>query len=174
LPNVAHREERMLYGNDADRVEVAINEKLRVYKQPIIVALDLAGVLYSFGDVIDAFYGERKIIVPIHMGGAEPPEEARLGPMEEGMLVGRDRNAKRARERLIALLPFEWGLSASNEGERFEVIARVLANPASDPPRALEEFHPIPRFIVSELQGADTAMMRWEPSADPSRWRHVS
>ncbi len=165
---------KMLYGNDADRVEAAIDEKLRVYKQPIIVALDLDGVLGSFGDVLEAFYGERRIIVPVRMDQNSPSEEARLGPMQDGMLVGRDRNAARARERLIGLLPFSWGLSASNGSDGFDVFARILANPASAPPRAFEEFQPIPRFIVSEFRGADTAMMRWEPPVDPSGWRHVS
>lgn len=162
---------RVLHGNDADRVEAAINEKLRAYKQPIIVALDLDGVLGSFDDVMEAFYGERKIIVPVRMDGNSPPEEARLGPMQDGMLVGRDRNAARARERLIGLLPFSWGMTREANG--FDIYARVLANPAFEPAQTLREFAPIPRFIVDSRQDEHNVMMRWEPPADPKGWRHI-
>ncbi len=162
----------MLYGNDADLVEAAINEKLRKYKQSIIVALDLDGVLYGFDDVIEAFYGEQKIIVPVRMDRSSPPEEARLGPMQDGMLVGRDRNAARARERLIGVLPFSWGTSKS-PADGFDLFARMLANPAIEPAQAFEEFAPIPRFIVAARPDERTAMMRWDPLVDPKGWRHV-
>jgi len=166
---------RVILGNDADRVEAAINEKLRAYKQPIVVALDLDGVVYAFDDVVEAFYGEQKIIVPVHMGGDKPPGEARLGPLQDGMLVGRDRNASRARERLIALLPFSWGLTlgGSSGAVGFDELARVMANPASEPPSTFDEFAPIPRFIAGERVDEQTVMMRWEPRADPSGWRHL-
>jgi hypothetical protein len=162
---------RVLYGNDADRVEAAINEKLRTYKQPIIVALDLDGVLGSFDDVLEAFYGEQRIIVPVRMDHNSPPDEARLGPMQDGMLVGRDRNAARARERLIGLLPFSWGITKEADG--FDVYARALANPAVEPAQTFQEFAPIPRFIVVARPDEHTAMMRWDPPTDPKGWRHV-
>jgi hypothetical protein len=162
---------RVLHGNDADRAEAAINDKLRTYKQPIVVALDLDGVLGSFDDVIEAFYGERKMIVPVQMDGNSPPEEARLGPMQDGMLVGRDRNAERARERLIALLPFSWGMTSEANG--FDIYARVLANPAFEPAQTFREFAPIPRFIVDSRPDDHTVMMRWEPPLNPSGWRHI-
>lgn len=165
---------KVTYGNDADRVEAAINEKLRAYKQPIIVALDLDGVLFGFDDVIDAFYGQRKIIVPVRLdGGAHPPGEARLGPMQDGMLVGRHRNAARARERLIALLPFSWGLSTARGRDTFDLYSRVLVNPASEPPSAFAEFAPIPRFVPGERRDQQTIMMGWEPPIDPAGWRHT-
>jgi hypothetical protein len=162
---------RVIHGNDANRVEEAINEKLRAYKLPIVVALDLDGVMGSFDDVVDAFYGERKIIVPVRMDGGVPSGDAYLGPMQDGMLVGRDRNAERARERLIALLPFEWGV-AFGDAERPAVCARLLANPASEPPSRFEEFAPIPRFIAASRPEPGKAMMQWEPPDDPSGWRH--
>jgi len=161
----------MIYGDDADLVEAAINEKLRAYKQPIIVALDLVGVAGGFDAVRDAFYGARPIVEPIDLTGTGRAGNARLGPMQNGMLVGRDRNAQRARERLIAVLPFSWGIGRSTEA--FEVSAQLLANPATEPPHAFPEFAPIPRFLFSERQAADTIMMRWEPPADPTSWSHV-
>jgi hypothetical protein len=164
---------RVIHGNDADRVEEAINEKLRAYKQPIIVALDLDGVMDGFDDVVDAFYGERKIIVPVRMDGGEPPGEAYLGPMQDGMLVGRDRNTARARKRLVALLPFEWGISGTSEADGPALRARLLANPAIEPPSNFEEFAPIPRFIAASRPEPGKAMMQWEPPGNPSGWRHV-
>src|SRR3954468_1899196 len=56
--------------------------------------------------------------------------------MQDGMLVGRHRDAERARERLIALLPFVWGMSPSNSADGFDVLARIFANPAIEPPSA--------------------------------------
>jgi hypothetical protein len=60
-----------------------------------------------------------------------------------------------------------------NFAEGFDVLARIFANPAIEPPSALEEFAPIPRFVVASREGAENAMMRWEPPADPKGWRHV-
>jgi hypothetical protein len=159
-----------LYGDDADRVEAAINEKLKAYKQPIIVALDLVDVLGEFQAARDAFYGPRPIVVPINMRRHERAGDAHLGPMQNGMLVGRSRNAQRARERLIAVLPFAWGLARSSL--TYDFFAQLLGNPADDPPRAFSEFAPIPRFVVSERQGDDTVMMRWEPATKPEEWSH--
>ena len=173
LPAVFGWPIRIIHGGDEDRVKTAISEKLRVYKQPIVVALDLAGVMNGFDDVIDAFYGERKIHVPIDSGDGAPNRPAYLGPMQDGMLVGRHRNAARARERLLALLPFVWGMSPSNYADGFDVLARVLANPAIEPPSMLDEFAPIPRFVVASREGAGHAMMQWVPPVDPKGWRHV-
>ncbi len=159
-----------LYGDDSERVEVAINEKLRVYKQPIVVALDLVEVLGEYQAVRDAFYGAQPIVVPIDMMGRGSAGVARLGAMQNGMLVGRDRNAQRARERLIAVLPFDWGLTRSSA--TFELSAQLLGNPAIEPPQGFSEFAPIPRFIFSERKDEDTVMMRWEPAANPKDWSH--
>ncbi len=164
---------RMIHGNDADRVTSAINAKLRAYKCPIIVALDLDGVMGGFEDVVEAFYGARKIHVPIHYGGAEPPGDAYLGPMEEGMLVGTRRDATRARERLVALLPFNWGIHRSRPELGLSISARVLENPAQGNTVSLQDFDPIPRFYVASRQDAETAMMQWQPPEDPKGWQHV-
>ncbi len=77
---------------------MAINEKLRVYKQPIVVALDLVEVLGEYQAVRDAFYGAQPIVVPIDMMGRGSAGVARLGAMQNGMLVGRDRNAQSERK----------------------------------------------------------------------------
>jgi len=170
FPAVFGWQKPSLYGDDSDRVESAINEKLRAYKQPIIVALDLVQVLGEFEAARDAFYGPRPIIVPVDLTGQGRAGDAHLGPMQDGMLVGRSRNAERARERLIALLPFAWGLVGSSA--EYDVWAQVLANPALDPPQAFAEFVPIPRFLCIERGGTDSALMQWEPPAKPEDWHH--
>jgi hypothetical protein len=157
-------------GDDADLVMEAIKQKLYRYKQPIVVALDVTEVMDGFDDAVDALYGERNFIVPIHAGCSEPPGKAHLGPMQDGMLTGNDRDAVRVRKRLIAALPFSWGIRDKSEG--FGVSARVLTNPAIEPPTLLEEFAPVPRFVVASRVGATNAMMRMEP-ANADGWWHV-
>jgi len=159
-----------LAGDDSERMESAINQKLRAYKQPIIVALDLVEVLGECQAVRDAFYGPRPIIVPVDLTGQGGTGDAHLGPMQNGMLVGRSHNAQRARARLIALLPFAWGLAGSPA--ECNVWAQLLANPALDPPQAFSEFAPMPRFLCVERRGTDSALMQWEPPVNPKDWQH--
>ena len=37
----------------------------------------------------------------------------------------------------------------------------------------LEDFDPIPRFVVASTPNAETAMMQWKPAADPKGWQYV-
>ncbi len=135
-----------------------------------LVHFSLVEVLGEYQAVRDAFYGAQPIVVPIDMTGRGRAGDARLGAMQNGMLVGRDRNAQRARERLIAVLPFDWGLTRSSA--TFELSAQLLGNPAFEPPPGFAEFAPIPRFIFSERRDDQTVMMRWEPAPNPKDWSH--
>ena len=127
-----------IYGNDSDRIAKAIHDKLRTYRFPIIVALDLIDVLYGFEDVEKAFHGERPIVQPLAGRGAA--REAYLGPAQGGLLVGRSRDSERARERLTALLPFAIGYNPDT-GEA-TVSARLLAVFSSRLNAAPTSFHP--------------------------------
>src|SRR5262249_15145999 len=147
-----------LLGNDAERVENAIDEKLRKYKQPIIVALDLIDLIYPFDDAFEAFYGARPIVQPLAFGPG-PHRDAYLGPAQGGILVGNDRCAARPRERLVALLPFV--LRVEDSGG-LAVRAHLLANPAMEPLGDFAEFAPMPRLITAERTG-ERALMRWDP-----------
>ena len=160
--------QEMLFGNDADRVEKAIDEKLRKYRQPIIVAVDLIDMMYGFNDAFEAFYGARPIVQPLALG-PPPHRNAYLGPAQGGILVGGDRCAIRARERLVALLPFV--LRREDSGE-LAVRARLMANPAMEPLDDFAEFAPMPRLITAE-RTTKGPVMRWEPAEDPDGWSQV-
>jgi hypothetical protein len=171
LPALCGQQLPTVAGSDADRVKAAIDEKLLIYKQPIVVAVDLIGVAGDFGAVRDAFYGQRPIIVPVNLARGGDAGAPRVGPATGGMLVGRHRDALRARERLVAVLPF--ALDDMRTGP-FRLRAQLLGNPAADPAPDFAEFAPIPRCVVMERTGREEALMSWEPkTGEPGRWRHT-
>lgn len=138
--------EPMLGAGDED-IRAAIHEKLGRYKVPLIVALDLRNLPWSFHAVEDVVLGHNVIKVPIRMDGGDVDEPVRVARAADSIFAEAGSNGERARTRLQALLPFR--LSSLDSG-LYSVQARVIANPALNPFPQLCEFDPIPRLVVTE------------------------
>lgn len=157
---------------DHDTVRAAIDEKLKRYSCPLIVALDMVDCIHPFNTVEEVLLGQEQIVIPINPSTGGPAGEAHTGRALDGVVLRGNRDGERVRERLVALLPFE--LRQSDEG--FRVSARLLANPASDHAAGLDAFLPVPCLVVSERR-ADSVTLRYlgEESLEPAdlRWSHV-
>jgi hypothetical protein len=165
----------VIHGLPTDDIKKAINEKLIRYKVPLIVALDLVDSHISFDAVESVLFGERTITFDF-----DPEQglvgEPRLGRSPSGLLIKRGADAVRARERLLAALPFR--LLGTGPDSAYQLHACLLANPAQEPPHDFKEFAPIPRLVVTaetaegvllQYRGEDDNLLT---SKDAARWSH--
>ena len=126
-----------------------LNDKLKKYKFPVAVALDFDETYLTdpFSAVEQALYGQEAFQVHVDLADdveSTPPSPVRVR-LQNGLLQRRNGEAKRARERLRAVLPF-----VVRDTDVYQVQARVLANAALDTLESLAEFAPIPRLVVVE------------------------
>lgn len=163
-------------GDDHDSVRAAIDEKLKKYKYPLIIALDMVDCIYPFMTVEEVLYGRNVIKIPINMATGGPAGEPTWGRAADGIVVRRDRDAARARERLHAVLPLTCPLG----DEGFRVSARLFANPYSSEVAGLRGFKPIPRFLVGSSDSTSVTMQLFggqddAPIANPHGylWTHL-
>ena len=136
---------------ERDAVRSAIDQKLSKYKLPLIVALDLAGVLGSFMTVEDVVLGELRLLLQVprtatELAQAEPPRQVR-GP---GLFHGDSHSAVRARSRLHGVLAFETVFDPNGRG--LAVRPGFFANPSPPEARSFDSFAPIPRLVVTKRE----------------------
>ena len=161
-------------GDDHDTVRAAIDEKLKRYKVPLIVALEMVDCIGAFETVEDVLYGRTVMKIPINTATGGPAGPLELGRAKDGIVVRRDHNAERARDRLDAILPFQ--VHCRDDG--FRVAARVLANPFTLERPELLEFRPIPRLVVTESTRGQVVLQMFGDADTPvsrdacDQWSH--
>lgn len=134
---------RVLHGRQRAEVRTALDEKLRKYKVPLVVALDFFDFLDPFETVEEELFGSEVTHVPIDLGDGRATRQPYAGRTADSMLLRTASEGERARNRLQAVLAF--ALLPTEEGP-YELRARVYANPIA--PLPLKEFAPIPRLVV--------------------------
>lgn len=130
--------------DDRPNVRAALDEKLKKYPFPLIVALQGIEVGDLFKAAEEELFGSEVIQIPISHatgGPAGPPRRARKP--DDSILSRPKSDGARVRARLEALLPFE--VNVTDRG--FAVRARLLANPAKPGVVGLDEFRPIPSLL---------------------------
>jgi hypothetical protein len=165
----------IIHGFPTDDIRKAINEKLGKYKVPLIVALDLVDSYLSFDAVESVLFGERAFTFDF-----DPEQglvgEPRPGRTSSGLLVKRGADSDRARNRLLAALPFR--LKVTDPDNPFQLHACLLANPAQEPPHDFKEFAPFPRLVVTsetaeglllQYRGEDDGLLT---STEAAQWNH--
>ena len=129
--------------DDRPAVRAALDEKLKKYPFPLVVALQ--GI--HTGDLFEAaeeeLLGGEVIEIPISHDTGGPAGPARTARARDSVLHRAGADGERVRERLEALLPFEVVVTVHG----FVVRARLLANPAKRDLPSLEEFRPIPSLL---------------------------
>jgi hypothetical protein len=147
------------FGDHIDDIREAIAAKAKRYKLPLIVALDLVGVVRPFEETQSALYGKEAFSIPVRMDGGELPPgvpEVSLIRLPDGPLIARGAGGKRARARLIGVLPFVVG---GDSQYRFTVNAALLGTLLSTR-ELLEPFTPIPTCVPTAI-GEQEATMTW-------------
>ncbi len=137
---------RIAFGSEAPAVRDAVHKKLASYKYPLIVALDLVELSDAFRTAREALVGTEIFRVPVSNGPLVDNEKPSIDRLLDGVTQGGDRDAVRARERLVAIVPFQWG--HATEG-RLSLQAQLLANPHSSTTHDFAEFAPLPRLVVT-------------------------
>lgn len=129
--------------DDRPAVEAALDEKLKKYPFPLVVALQgiHTGDLFSAAE--DALFGTVVYEIPISHKSGGPAGPARMARKPDAVVARKNADGDRVRSRLEALLPFE--VRVTDNG--FAVQARVLANPAKQEVAGLREFCPIPSLL---------------------------
>ncbi len=148
--------------NDVPDIRGAIARKVKAYKVPLIVAVDLVNVTRPIAAAEAAVYGTQAYSMPVNLS---PEQSAQLAEQTEGSwirLADGPLNAPgsagtRARDRLIGVLPFYVGL---DEQLRYAVNTALLGNPLSSTRESLTDFSPIPHCVPTAIsQGKAT--MTW-------------
>lgn len=129
--------------DDRPAVRAALDDKLKKYPFPLVVALQGIETGDLFLAAEEELLGGEVINIPISMVTGGPAGPARPGRSRDSSLHRRGSDGDRVRERLEALLPFE----AIVTERGFVVRARLLANPAKPHLPSLEEFRPIPSLL---------------------------
>jgi hypothetical protein len=134
--------EEMITIDERPKVRAALDEKLRKYRFPLIVALQGIDEGDLFRAAEDELFGSVVCVFPTGQaeGSARTPWIER---QSDSAVVRPDSNGDRVRARLEALLPFVVNIT----GQGFAVRARLLANPAKPGVAGLEEFRPIPSVL---------------------------
>jgi hypothetical protein len=132
-----------IWFDDAPSVRTALDEKLKKYQFPLIVALQGIDTGNLFGAAEDVLYGSRAFRIPISHATGGPAGPTRLVRRPDSVALRRGSDGDRVRDRLEGLLPFELG--ATDRG--FTIRARLLANPAKLGVEGLEKFQPIPSVL---------------------------
>jgi hypothetical protein len=164
------------HGQGLDDIRAAIHEKLERYKVPIIVALDLRNLPWSFRAVEEVALGQVTVSVPLEPDEGDAIESLRVSRANDSLFAAPGSDGARARTRLQALLPFRLH---SADSRLYAVHARVIANPALDPSNQLDEFDPIPRLIVTEEREEGRLMnymvggTRVPDTSELADWRHI-
>lgn len=176
IPAVSGWAGEPILGQDLEAIRAAIHEKLGRYKVPLIVALDLRHLPWSFHAIEDVVFGQTVVKVPIRMDGGAVDEPVRVARANDSIFVEAGSNGERARTRLQALLPFQL---TSSDTRLLAVQARVIANPALVPAPQLREFDPIPRLVLTE-QTSERGLMNYmvestriTDTKELANWRHV-
>jgi hypothetical protein len=126
--------------NERDVVRAALDEKLKKYPFPLIVALQGIDTGDLFRAAEDELFGAKVIEFPISHATGGPVGPPQLARANDSGVSRRNADGARVRARLNALLPFE--VSVKDRG--LAVRARVLANPAKPDVVGLDAFQPIP------------------------------
>lgn len=132
-----------IWFDDAPSVRAALDEKLKKYPFPLIVALQGIDTGDLFGAAEDVLYGSKAFQVPISHATGAAVGPVRLVRQPDSVVVRPGSDGDRVRDRLEGLIPFELG--ATDRG--FVVRARLLANPAKLDVDGLEKFRPIPSVL---------------------------
>ncbi len=148
-----------MHGDDYDAIRAAIDEKLKKYKLPLVIALEMVDCIWAFESVEEVLCGRQVMQIPINTSTGSPAGEMTLGRAPDGMVIRGDSDAQRARDRLDALLPFQVGIRSDG----FRLGARVLANPFR-PGALLREFTPIPRLLVTDSAPGKVTMRMFADS----------
>jgi hypothetical protein len=146
-------------GDFVDDIRDAIAEKTKRYKLPLIVAVDLVGVIRPFEDTQSALYGNQVFSIPVRRDGGElPPDvpEVSLIRIPDGPLTARGAAGKRARARLIGVLPFQVSL---NPQLHYSVNAALLGTLQATR-ELVSGFSPMPHCVPTEI-GEREATMTW-------------
>lgn len=159
--------------DDRPDAEAAVQEKLKRYKCPLVIALDMVDCFDPFQTAEAVMCGSEVIRIPINMATGVAAGEPQSARSANAIVLGRDRDAARARGRLQALLPFE--VRRSRHG--VSIHARVLSNPYRVESE-LPEFEPIP---VLTITGQDERSLTMEyvrggavlSSDERDRWEHI-
>lgn len=164
---------RTRYGLPKEEIRERIARKVKKYKAPIIVALDVVGVVHPQHATDEAFYGTTTYNYPFDPErGVDVGVEATMGRLLDGLLNQRGRDGDRVRERLVAVLPFEVDHALDND-LLFRVAPALLANPLHPQASLLRAFSPIPRFVATTPLTAAGFTMRWFGEGD-SDWPGAS
>lgn len=129
-----------IWFDDRPQIRAALDEKLRKYRFPLIIALHGIDAGDLFRAAEEELFGGVVYQIPISDETGRPAAPARLARASDSAVARRDSDGARVRARLEALLPFE--TLVTDRG--FSVRARVLANPARPEVRGFEEFRPLP------------------------------
>jgi hypothetical protein len=129
--------------NDRPKLLAAIDEKLKKYPFPLVIATQSIGGVDIFMDAEDVLHGSQGYSFPVSHKTGGPAGEGRHIRMGDGATMRADSSGERARDRLLALLPFEVPINEHG----FFVRARVLANPSGPEIPELREFLPIPSLL---------------------------
>ena len=144
--------------DDRASVRAALDEKLKKYPFPLVVALQ--GI--DTGDIFIAaeqeMYGSEVYQIPISHTSGRAAGPARMARKDDSVGMRPDSDGERVRSRLDALLPFEIPLSDAG----FAVRARLFANPARPDLPGLREFLPIPSVLP--LDASSMGYMRADGS----------
>jgi hypothetical protein len=165
-----------IYGGQHKYVRDAIDEKVKRYGFPLIVALDFVEFLDPFIIVEEVLIGSNVIQFQVDPTGKRAAGEPYAGRANDGILIRRDASGDRIRSRLQAVLAFS--MSGTGEGA-FEVRGCVFVNPADKTKLQLREFIPIPRLVVVS-ETATERTLRYLDSNDKAIdkgqigvWRYV-
>jgi len=122
--------------DDGPAVRAALDEKLKKYPFPLVVALQGVDTGDLFSAAEEAPYGTEVVRIPISHKTGGPAGLATLARRPESVAGRAGSDAERVRTRLEALLPFE--VVGTERG--FAIRARVLSNPAKPSVAGLQEF----------------------------------
>jgi hypothetical protein len=177
MPGVIGLPNRVYHGNQHAEVRAALDEKLRKYKVPIIIALDFFDWFDPFRVVEEVLLGTEVMRIPIDMNGSGAAGEPYAARAEDSILIQRDSTGRRARGRLQAVLAFS--LLVEQETGEYELRARAFCNPAAELPPPLREFAPMPRLVVVDETPTERRLAyrakgsRGVKTDQLNRWRHV-
>lgn len=132
-----------LWFDDRPSVRAALDEKLKKYPFPLVVALQGIETGDLFVAAEEELLGGEVIEIPISRVTGGPAGPARAARARDSTLHRPGSDSNRVRERLEALLPFEAVVTERG----FVVRVRLLANPAKPHLPSLEEFRPIPSLL---------------------------
>jgi hypothetical protein len=155
------------FGDSVAEIRAAIAKKVKAYKLPLVVAVDLANIIRPFHDTRSAVYGSEAFRIPIDVNPASPTAGTALAEgswvvLPDGPLNAFGSAGERARNRLVAVLPLQVYL---NNARYYVVNAALLGNPLLPDTSVLAPFAPIPRCVPKTIK-AGQATMTWLGAGD--------